>query len=603
MPFGAQLQADGSTRFRLWAPGAKRVDLHLYAAGGEQLLPMQEPETGWFDLTAQGAPAGSRYGFLIDRKLDVPDPASRLNPDDIHAPSMVVDPCAFQWPDQDWRGRPWEEAVIYELHVGTFTPEGTFSGVESRLDYLADLGITAIELMPVSDFPGKRNWGYDGVLPFAPDAAYGSPEELKHLVAAAHARGLMVFMDVVYNHFGPEGNYLHVYAPAFFKEGTHTPWGAALNFDGESSAQVRSFFLHNALYWIEEFHLDGLRLDAVHAILDQSQPGFIAELAVALREGPGAARHVHLILENDHNRARYLIRGEDGAVRLATAQWNDDPHHALHVLSTGERDGYYVDYARCPLWMLGRSLAEGFAFQGEASVSREGMPRGEPSAALPGPAFISFLQTHDQVGNRAMGERLGMLASPEAMHAAVACLLLSPHTPMLFMGEEFGSSSPFLFFCDFGADLAKAVREGRRAEFGRFERFRDPQLREAIPDPNALRTFEMSKLRWEEVGEPGHKEWHELYRELLQLRRTYLTPRLATLRRGGGFTLVGDAGLRVEWPFADGSKLHLAGNFTGAGISGMPRPPGEVVYASHAEQEGGLMPAWSLVWTWQEACP
>jgi len=601
MPFGAQLQGDGGTRFRLWAPGAKRVDLRLQTGAGEHLFPMQALDMGWFGLTANGAPAGSRYSFHIDGKLDVPDPASRFNPDDIHAPSMVVDPLAFDWPDRDWRGRPWEEAVIYELHVGTFSAAGTFAGVESRLDYLVDLGVTAIELMPVSDFPGRRNWGYDGVLPFAPDASYGTPVEFKQLVAAAHARGLMVFLDVVYNHFGPEGNYLHVYAPAFFNAEKHTPWGAALNFDAAQSAQVRGFFLHNALYWIEEFHLDGLRLDAVHAIVDESQPGFIAELAAALRQGPGAARQVHLIVENDHNQARHLIRGEDGAARLATAQWNDDLHHALHVLITGERDGYYIDYAQRPLWMLGRSLAEGFAFQGEASAARNGSPRGERSAALPATAFISFLQTHDQVGNRAMGERLGMLASPDAMRAAVTCLLLSPHTPMLFMGEEFDSSSPFLFFCDFGPDLANAVREGRRAEFGRFEKFRDPRVREAIPDPNAPLTFEMSKLQWGEVGEPGHKEWHELYRELLRLRHTHLAPRLAMLRQGGGFTLVGDSGLRIEWPFADGASLHLSGNFSGVGISGMPRPPGRVIHASHAEQEGGLMPAWSLVWTWQEA--
>jgi malto-oligosyltrehalose trehalohydrolase len=594
MPFGAQIEREG-TRFRLWAPNAQQVELQLDGRS----LPMHADNDGWYEVLLK-APAGSRYAFRIDGKLNVPDPASRYNPDDIHAPSAVIDPLAFDWPDDDWCGRPWEEAVIYELHIGTFTGEGTFAAAQSRLDYLVDLGVTAIEIMPVADFPGRRNWGYDGVLLFAPDARYGTPDDLKRLVAAAHARGLMVFMDVVYNHFGPDGNYLHVYAQSFFDAAKHTPWGAALNFDAKESDKVRGFFLHNALYWIEEFHLDGLRLDAIHAIIDESKPGFIVELAKALREGPGAQRHVHLILENDYNQARYLPRDADGRPQLASGQWNDDLHHAVHVLTTGESDGYYVDYAQCPLWMLGRSLAEGFVFQGEASASRDGTLRGEPSLHLPGTAFISFLQTHDQVGNRAMGERLEMLADPEALRAATAIWLLAPHIPMLFMGEEFGASSPFLFFCDFGPDLAKAVRDGRRAEFGRFEKFRDPQVREAIPDPNAVETFERSKLRWSEVGEPGHKEWHELYRDLLQLRRTHITPRLGALRKGGAFSLVGEAGLRVEWAFEDGAILHLAANVSAAGITGMTRPPGHVIYASHAEEEGGLMPPWSLVYTWQE---
>jgi malto-oligosyltrehalose trehalohydrolase len=596
MPYGAQIGKEG-TRFRLWAPGAAQVSLQL---GEDSMLPMQAGAEGWYERVAE-APAGTRYAFRIDDRLDVPDPASRCNPDDIHAASMVVDPLAFEWPDDGWRGRPWEEAVIYELHIGTFTEEGTFAAAQSRLDYLADLGVTAIEIMPVADFPGRRNWGYDGVLLFAPDASYGTPDDLKGLVAAAHARGLMVFMDVVYNHFGPDGNYLHVYAPSFFNEQKHTPWGAALNFDRRDSDKVRGFFLHNALYWIEEFHLDGLRLDAIHAIIDESEPGFIAELAHALREGPGAQRHVHLILENDHNEARYLPRGADGSPQLASGQWNDDLHHAAHVLTTGENDGYYVDYAQRPVWMLGRALAEGFVFQGEASISRDGALRGEPSAHLPGTAFISFLQTHDQVGNRAMGERLAMLANAEALRAATAIWLLAPHTPMLFMGEEFAATSPFLFFCDFGPDLARAVRDGRRAEFGRFEKFRDPQVREAIPDPNAIETFERSKLRWNEVGEPGHREWHELYRELLLLRRTHLAPRLGALRRGGAFSVVGEAGLRVEWTFDDGAVLRLAANVSGAGITGMARPPGRVIYASHAEEQGGLMPPWSVVYSWQES--
>lgn len=600
MPFGAQLNEDGSTRFRLWAPGAGKVELALGLGPDRKFSPMQSAAGGWYELTSPQAPAGSRYGFRINGDLIAPDPASRFNPDDIHAPSMVIDPRAYDWPDDGWRGRPWHEAVIYELHVGTFTEEGNFAGVESRLDYLVDLGVTAIELMPVADFPGRRSWGYDGVLPFAPDASYGKPEDLKRLVAAAHARGLMVIMDVVYNHFGPDGNYLHVYAQNFFNPEIHTPWGAGLNYDGAQGEVVRSFFLHNALYWIEEFHLDGLRLDAVHAITDRSQPGFIAELAAAVRSGPGAQRQVHVILENDKNEARHLSRGADRLPQKATAQWNDDFHHAIHVLTTGEFDGYYADYADQPLRHLGRALAEGFAYQGDASVLRGGEHRGEPSRHLPGPAFISSLQTHDQVGNRAMGERLAMLAPPDAVRAVTAALLLSPHVPMLFMGEEFAASSPFLFFCDFGNELADAVREGRRNEFKRFEKFRDPAVRATIPDPNALATFERSRLVWAEVGEPGHREWHELYRDLLHRRSTHLMPRLGEVEGNARFEIVGQGGLRIDWSFADGARLHLAGNFSASPAAGLPRPAGRVIYASHAEEEGGRMPPWAVVWTLEE---
>ncbi len=600
MPFGAQLREDGGTRFRLWAPGAGRVDLDLTHAGDRLLVPMQALENGWFEASVAGAGAGTRYSYRIDGGLGVPDPASRCNPDDVHAASMVIDPRAWEWTDHDWRGRPWEEAVIYELHIGTFTTAGTYAAVESRLDYLVELGVTALELMPVADFPGKRNWGYDGVLLFAPDTGYGQPEDLKHMIAAAHARGLMVLLDVVYNHFGPEGNYLGTYAPQFFNQDKHTPWGAALNFDGPGSATVRDFFIHNALYWIEEYHLDGLRLDAVHAIADQSRPGFIADLASAVRYGPGSARQVHLVLENDFNQARHLLRdGRRGTAR-ADAQWNDDLHHAFHVLATGERDGYYVDYASQPVWFTGRALAEGFGFQGEPSSTRGGIPRGEPSAHLPATAFVSFLQTHDQVGNRALGERLSMLAGQEPLAAAIACLLLSPHIPLLFMGEEFAATAPFLFFCDFGPELAGAVREGRRAEFGRFEKFRDPRTRETIPDPNAAATFLASKLNWAECGEPGHKEWHDLYRTLLRLRRTHLVPRLSRINPGGRFTVLDGAGLSVGWDFEDGGRLRLLANLSADSLPDVERPPGQVVYASHAEQADGVLPAWSVVWTLEE---
>jgi maltooligosyltrehalose trehalohydrolase len=567
MPFGAEVREGGETRFRLWAPAAGRVELLL----GEAATPMAQAGDGWFEsITSAGA--GSRYAFRIDGGLTVADPASRANPDDVHAPSLVVDPRAFEWQDGDWRGRPWHEAIVYELHVGAFTREGTFAAAIERLDALAELGITAIELMPVAEFPGTRNWGYDGVLLFAPDASYGTPEDLKRQVQAAHARGLAVLLDVVYNHFGPEGNYLHAYAPQFFNAAHTTPWGAAINFDGERSRTVREFYVHNALYWIEEFHFDGLRVDAVHAIRDDSRPDIVDEIAQALREGPGRGRHVHLVLENDRNEARRLERAESGAPLLATAQWNDDLHHALHVLATGERDGYYADYADSPLAQLGRALAEGFVYQGQTSPFRHGRPRGEPSAHLPPEAFVASLQNHDQVGNRALGERLASFAEPSLEHAALACLLLGPQIPMLFMGEEYSAATPFLYFCDFGGELAEAVRNGRREEFARFAAFAHPAARERIPDPGAPSTFEASKLRWDERARSPHRERLALARELIALRREHIVPRLAGARTRGHPEIVNGV-LQVAWRMGDGAVLTLRLHFAGPPAT-IPAPPG-----------------------------
>jgi maltooligosyltrehalose trehalohydrolase len=344
MPFGTQLREDGAVRYRLWAPAARRVELCLADRDAERLVEMRAAGDGWYELVTDAAGIGGRYRYRIDGDLKVPDPASRFQPGGLHGYSEIVDPLAFEWRDETWRGRAWHEAVIYELHVGAFSADGGYGGIERRLDYLVDLGVTALELMPLAAFPGRRNWGYDGVLLFAPDAAYGRPDDLKRLVQRAHERGLMVLLDVVYNHFGPDGNYLHRYAPAFFTDRHHTPWGAAINFDGPDSRIVRDFFVHNALYWLEEYHLDGLRLDAVHAIADDSRPDILEELAEAVRNGPGAAREIHLVLENDHNAARYL-RPDGRDVADYRAQWNDDCHHVLHLLATGETDGYYADYA------------------------------------------------------------------------------------------------------------------------------------------------------------------------------------------------------------------------------------------------------------------
>ena len=600
MPFGAEVQADGGTRFRLWAPGAKQLTLEIGDGPTQSSTSMKSLDQGWFEAVVPDAPAGTRYAYRVgDTRF--PDPASRFNPDDVHGTSMVVEPLAFDWKDANWIGRPWEEAVIYELHIGTFTPEGTFSAAIDRLDYLAGLGVSALEIMPVADFPGQRNWGYDGVLPFAPDAAYGTPDDLKRLVEQAHLRGLMVFLDVVYNHFGPEGNYLNAYAPQFFNPKHHTPWGAAINFDAEGSRNVRDFFVHNALYWIEEYRFDGLRLDAVHAIMDDSKPDIVTEIAHALRQGPGRKRQVHLVLENDSNQSRYLERDTSNRPLQASAQWNDDIHHAFHILTTGERDGYYEDYAARPLWFLGRTLAEGFAYQGEASPHRDGAVRGEKSAHLPAAAFVCFLQTHDQVGNRALGERLCAIAEPQALRAATACLLLAPAPPMLFMGEEFAASTPFQFFCEFGPELAAAVTRGRRQEFSRFERFSDPAAQAAIPDPNDPSTFAASKLRWDEIERAPHSESLALHRELLALRHRVIVPRLAGMRSGGTFRIEHGSVLRVQWTLGEGSVLHLIANFAASASAAVTMPPGYVVYANPPQNKSRAklreLPPWFVAYT------
>ena len=593
MPFGAALD-EGSARFRLWAPACARVTLCLGEGAAGREVPMEAMADGWHGARVADVRAGVPYAFRVDDGPPVPDPASRAQAGDVNGASLTVDPRAFEWTDDAWRGRPWHEAVVYELHVGTFTAEGTFRAAESRLDHLVELGVTALEVMPVADFAGLRNWGYDGALPFAPDRAYGTPEDFKHFVAQCHARGLMVLLDVVYNHFGPEGNHLHRYAPQFFNPAHRTPWGAAINYDGDRAGPVRQFFVHNALYWIEEFHLDGLRLDAVHAIADDSPIHIVSEIAGAIARGPGRERPVHLVLENERNEARFFR----GPTR-ATAQWNDDWHHAAHILATGETDGYYADYAARPVMHLGRALAEGFAWQGEPSPHHHGEARGEPSADLAPLAFVPFLQNHDQVGNRAMGERLCALADPRALRLATAALLLAPSIPLLFMGEEFAASSPFLFFCDFHGELAAAVRDGRRREFGAFERFRDPAARAAIPDPGAQETFVRSKLDWAEAIRGEHARWLAFHRGLLRLRRERIVAHLAGDRFRARFETHGAAGLAVDWTLGDGARLHLRANFSDGEARAIPRAAGTALHIEGGASEDRF-PPWSGVWSLEE---
>jgi maltooligosyltrehalose trehalohydrolase len=568
MPFGAELTEAG-TRFRLWAPRARTVEISM---NGE-CLPMSAGDKGWFELTAQAA-AGTRYRFRIDGGQEVPDPASRFQPQDADGPSELIDPGAFAWQDGGWRGRPWREAVIYELHVGAFTSQGRYAGVIPKLPHLRELGVTALELMPLSDFSGRRNWGYDGVLPYAPDSRYGRPEDLKALVQAAHQAGLMVLLDVVYNHFGPKGNYLHTYAPEFFTEKHKTPWGSAIDF---GVAQVRQYFVHNALYWLEEYHFDGLRFDAVHAIIDDSPRHILNEIAETVRQRI-PERQIHLVLENDANQARFLGPGK------YDAQWNDDSHHAYHVLATGESDGYYAAYVDAPARHLARCLAEGFAYQGEISpFSHE--PRGEPSRHLPPACFVDFMQNHDQIGNRAHGERLASLADEARLKALSAILLLAPSPPLLFMGEEWGCRQPFLFFCDFDGELAEAVRNGRREEFARFAAFSDAKARARIPDALAEQTFKRSVLRWKDARSAAGRAWIRHYARLLALRATEIAPRPFG---PGRYRMLAERAFEVAW---EGGLLLLA-NCGEQPITLESSPAGRCLWGA----ESSRREPWSVGW-------
>ncbi len=553
MPFGADVSRDG-VRFALWAPSAKDCTLSLQG----RTVAMDAAGQGWFKATIADAKAGERYGYAIDSADSlVPDPASRFQNDDLDRRSTIVDPCTYEWHDGAWKGRSWNEVVLSEVHLGTATPEGTYAGLEARLQHFVDTGITAIELMPIAETSGLRTWGYDGVLPFSPNNAYGSPDELKRLVDKAHGFGLMVFLDVVYNHFGPTGNFLHAYAKSFFTERHETPWGAGINYDGkgEASDVVREFFVQNSLYWLEEYHIDGLRFDAVHAILDDSPKHFLDELAERIRE-TFPDRHIHLVLENEANEAHRLVRDGDGSAVSYDAQWDDDIHHCWHVLLTGEHEGYYADFGGDTVDRLGRCLAEGFAYQGDFSLNLE-RKRGEKTAGLPPQAFVAFLQNHDQIGNRALGERLTELADTDKLRLARSVLLLSPQIPMLFMGDEWGAKTRFQFFVNFEQepDLEKAIRKGRAKEFEKFESFGSE-----VPDPTAVETFERSKLDWSELQQAPHRTILDDTRALLDLRRREIVPLMASAFIEATYERQGAGGLEVIWRFEDGT-LRLVSNF------------------------------------------
>ncbi|PIB55183.1 malto-oligosyltrehalose trehalohydrolase [Pseudomonas sp. 2995-1] len=558
-PHGAIMLDAQHTRFALWAPDAFYVSVELEDGKSVAMLPQAE---GWFEVEIK-CPEGTRYRYNIDGEKDVPDPASRAQACDVHGWSRVVDPLAYKWRHSQWQGRPWHEAVIYELHVGAM---GGYAGVEKHLPRLAELGVTAIELMPLAQFPGERNWGYDGVLPYAPHSSYGTPEQLKHLIDSAHEHGLAVILDVVYNHFGPDGNYLGQYAQGFFREDVHTPWGAGIDFERR---EVRHFFLDNALMWLMEYRFDGLRLDAVHAI---DNPGFLQQLAQRVRQQVDTGRHVWLVLENEFNQASLLEHDFD-------AQWNDDGHNALHVLLTGETDAYYSDFAADTTAKLARCLGEGFIYQGE--TTRHGHTRGEPSAHLPPSAFVLFLQNHDQIGNRALGERLHQLCSPQALKAATTLLLLSPMIPLMFMGDEVNAKEPFLFFTDHHGELAEAVREGRRNEFADFTAFQDPERRERIPDPNALPTFQQSNPTFTD------SEQAQFYRQLLSLRHRHLVPHLPGSVALGAQVLA-DGAVTARWRLGNGSLLQIDLNLSATPVN-HPAPE-HILFATPAEQGAQLPP-------------
>ncbi|UAK23308.1 malto-oligosyltrehalose trehalohydrolase [Sphingomonas nostoxanthinifaciens] len=566
MSWGPLLLAPDRTRFALWAPALDALTLEI---DGPPPLAMAPAGDGWFAVEA-ACGAGARYRFRLPDGAIVPDPASRAQDGGVHGWSIVTDPAGYRWQAQEWRGRPWREAVIHEVHVGA---AGGYAGLAEMLPGLAAIGFTAIELMPLAAFGGTRNWGYDGVLPYAPAASYGTPDDLRALIDAAHGQGLMVLLDVVYNHFGPDGNYLSAYAPDFFKADVHTPWGGAIDF---GRAPVAQFFIDNALYWLRDFRFDGLRFDAVHAIADNA---FLDRMAAEIRAGV-PDRHIHLVLENEHNDAARLETSYD-------AQWNDDFHNVLHVLLTYETHGYYKDFAEAPAERLARCLAEGFIYQGQGSPNQKGKPRGSPSGHLPPTRFVSFLQNHDQIGNRALGERLTLLTSRERLRAATGLLLLCPQIPLTFMGDETGSESPFLFFTDFHDELADAVREGRRGEFAGHPGFADESARDHIPDPNARTTFDRSRA----LPGPDADAWRALYTQLLVLRRERIMPRLDDAAALGA-EAIGAKAVVARWRIG-AEQLTLAINL---GDDAVPfaAPEATLLVAIGAETIDGTLPSASF---------
>jgi malto-oligosyltrehalose trehalohydrolase len=587
MPFGAELQADGSVRFRVWAPEA--ATLRLWIEGAPDLLAMSFNEDGWYELTTTAAGVGTRYRFVLPSGLHVPDPVSRYQPDDVNGPSEVVDPTAYRWRSLEWTGCSWEQAVLYELHIGTFTPQGTYRSAIDKLDYLSELGITAIEIMSLGEFPGNRSWGYDSVLLYAPDSMYGTPDDLKALIDAAHERRMMVILDVVYNHFGPEGNYIAQYFPDIVTDEYETPWGQALNFDARHSEKTRAFIIHNALYWIEEFRMDGLRLDAVHAIIDSSSTHILDELAQRVRAVAGA-RPVHLILESDDKVWHHIGRDDEAKPLSATAQWNHDMQQLARLALTHDRpeEQDLEDTER-----LGRALVEGFT----SGSHHRNAPRNVPElwGRLSSGGFISFLQSHDIVGNRIRGERLTDIAQPQVVRSVAAIYLLAPQIPMLFMGEEWAASSPFPYFCDFDGELAEAIRRGRLEQFATPEQRNDPQFLASAPDPLAEETFLSAKLRWDELSQPAHRDWLDWYKRILHTRRHSVVPLLRKLHSiRGHYRVLGPRQIDVCWQMGT-QELSLQANLSPKPSTLFQAAGGSTLWQEGTHADGAFGP-WSVRW-------
>ena len=519
LQFGARPLSTGGTLFRVWAPRAERLAVKL-VGDTPQTVAMERRAEDIFEVVVHNAGAGADYFYVIDEEKERPDPVSRHQPAGVHGPSRVVAPDAFAWTDKEWRGRPLKEFLIYELHTGTFTPEGTFEAIIPKLEYLKQLGVTAVELMPVAEFPGGRNWGYDGAHPYAPQSTYGGPLGLKRLVDACHAAGLAVVLDVVYNHLGPEGNYLGDYAP-IFNHNYRTPWGDALNFDQEDSDGVRRYFVDNALYWLTEYHVDALRLDAVHRIIDISPRHLLADVAAAFHEqAKKLGRLAWTIAESDLNDVR-VIRPAQACGYGLDAQWSDDFHHSLHALLTKTERGYFADFGQ--LSDLAKAIKEGFVYDGRASAFRR-KRHGTSSVERPGEQFVVCIQNHDQIANGYWGDRLAALVNVEQQKLAAALLLCAPNLPMLFMGQEWGELAPFLYFTSHtDAALAKGVREGRRKEYAAFVKEEGETATQSggFADPQAVETFEHSKLVWARLDETPHRELLRFYRSLIALRKAH----------------------------------------------------------------------------------
>ncbi|CAN7183434.1 malto-oligosyltrehalose trehalohydrolase [Acidovorax sp. LjRoot117] len=598
MPFGARLRRRrAGADFRLWAPAASQVALVHAPDGNQGALDHTAAERlsgGWWHVGLAQATASTRYQWLINGDTRVPDPAARQAPDGPHGLCVVSDPSAYAWEQTAWSGRPWHELVFYELHIGTFTPQGTYTAAAAHLPRLAAMGFTALELMPLATFGGQWGWGYDGVLPFAPHPAYGTPDDLKRFVDTAHALGLCVFLDVVYNHFGPDGNYLHTYAPAFFSDRHDSPWGRAINFDLEGSEVVRAFFLHNALYWIDEFRMDGLRLDAVHAIADDSNPDILQEISTRVHALAQATdRHVHLVLENEKNQPARLAQPASASGHY-DGQWNDDFHHAVHVALTGETHTYYAKFAADPIDLLARVLTQGFAFP-------NGRPATDADAPLPLSLLVNFIGNHDQIGNRAFGERLSMLVPGPAVELALLLSLLTPATPMVFMGDEWGATTPFLYFANWEGALRDAVRSGRQREFSHVL-----SGAAALPDPCDAATLAASQLDWSQAETPAARQRSELVRQALEVRRHWLLPHARALRNlDHTAERVGAHGLRVGWRYGQGMQWWLEINLGPERLHDAPPAPEGVAVFQHRWIEGqqGAPRAWepwSARWTCTE---